>query len=358
MDAAAFMPMGKGFAITSKLNLGEMLLAGYKKHTTTSHQIGSSHRPLPSLKIIAIVNDTIATLASLAYLTGSSPMRKAAIGLIVGTGCNATIPMHISDLHVSKHPIQLNGKSIDTVLVNTEWGIKGAASPLRSLNLITRWDKILDNATTSPGFQPFEYMVAGHYLGELVRIIVYDYFTTHLQIEEITLPPSLLRRNSITTTFLTKVIAPAGSASVLASTLNTTNGLANSKHWQWTPTLAEVFQRINQLVVRRSAAMIASAIVGLLDCAGELKGAEPVDHLHVKKQARSDHLELVVACTGGLILQYEGYMAQVQQFVDDIIQSFVPVDRKLRVLLCQAPDGGIIGAGVVAGTVSAHQGSH
>jgi len=112
------MSMGKGFAITSNLDLGKLLLEGYESIRDPS---------LPRIKITAIVNDSVATLVSFAYQLRTDPRRKAAMGLIVGTGCNATIPLAISKLHPSKRPVQV--KTLDDseaspdlkITVNTEW---------------------------------------------------------------------------------------------------------------------------------------------------------------------------------------------------------------------------------------------
>ena len=87
------MPMGKGFAITSSLNLGSMLLAGYERHSREASNgrfepltKARNSVSLPRLKIAAIANDTVATLASLAYTVKSIPNSRVAMGLIVGTG--------------------------------------------------------------------------------------------------------------------------------------------------------------------------------------------------------------------------------------------------------------------------------
>ena len=345
------MPMGKGFAITSNLDLGEMLLAGYTRHTVSSSHIGITSTALPRIKIAAIINDTVATLASLAYAMGSSPLKKTTMGLIVGTGCNATIPMNVSSLHPSKRPNSSPSPAGTSVIINTEWAIKGAAQPLRNLSLITQWDTILDRATISPGFQPFEYMVAGHYLGELVRLIVLDYFTTILHIDPSILPSALLQRTAVTTTFLTRAVAPSKDASALAMLLNATPGFAATSNWIWTPELAQVLLQVNKRVIRRSIALIAAATVGLLDCAGELTNTDLIEPSGADKP-RAFEVERIVACTGGLILQYEGYMAQMQASINDIVNCFVPETPHVRVSLREAPDGGIIGAGVLAATVA------
>lgn len=87
------MPMGKGFAMASNLNLGSMLLAGYERHSRgiLNGHLGPDTRQgklarLPRLRIAAIANDTVATLASLAYTVKSIPNSRVAMGLIVGTG--------------------------------------------------------------------------------------------------------------------------------------------------------------------------------------------------------------------------------------------------------------------------------
>jgi hexokinase len=160
------MSMGKGFAITRNLDLAKQLLIGYE-----------SCRPsnLPKIKIVAICNDSSATFVSFVYQK-NNPRRKAAMGLIVGTGCNATIPLALSKLHPSKRLKAIKvfeGVEPDLgmkITVNTEWAIKGAAGPLRELHLITHWDKVLDSEVEVPGFQPFEYMTAGRYLGEVSQI--------------------------------------------------------------------------------------------------------------------------------------------------------------------------------------------
>jgi hexokinase len=177
------MPMGKGFAITSDLNLGSILLAGYARHTRRQSVSQTSPRskrrrlgPLPRLKIAAITNDTIATLASLAYSVKSLPNSRVVAGVIVGTGCNATIPMKFSELGEAKaQSIKARNPDAVETVVNTEITIAGACGPLDPYT--TKWDRQLDEACARPGFQPLEYMTGGRYVGELVRLIFFDYMT-------------------------------------------------------------------------------------------------------------------------------------------------------------------------------------
>jgi hexokinase len=73
---ATLMSMGKGFTITSNLDLGKQLRDGYSK--------AKSRRKLLDVQIVAIVNDTVATLISSAHQIKARPQRKAAMGLKAG----------------------------------------------------------------------------------------------------------------------------------------------------------------------------------------------------------------------------------------------------------------------------------
>ena len=158
LSAATLMPMGKGFAITSDLNLGSILLAGYARHTRRQSASQTSPRskrrklgPLPRLRIAAIANDTIATLASLAYSVKSLPNSRVVAGVIVGTGCNATIPMRFSELGEAKaQRIRARNPEAMETVVNTEVTIAGACEPLKPYT--TKWDRQLDAACARPGF--------------------------------------------------------------------------------------------------------------------------------------------------------------------------------------------------------------
>lgn len=363
------MPMGKGFAITSNLNLGTMLLAGYERHTkeTLDHQLGPSTKrrkaiSLPRLKIGAIANDTVATLASLAYTVKSIPNSRVAMGLIVGTGCNATIPMKVKDLHPSKRPSSPASSASSTksseIVINTEWTINGAAKPLKDLELLTLWDRALDVECDAPGFQPFEYMTAGRYLGELVRLIVVDWFTKTVGLDIDALPEDFRTRNQLTTTFLATVVAPIQDPHSLVQALNQAMPAPKASEWTWDCKSAQVVQKAAKAIQVRSAALIAAAAVGLLACAGELRlqdgpsglKSPETNGVYPARDAKVE--ELVIAYTGGLITLYPDFKEETQKRIDQLLEREGYRNKGKRVVLKEASDGGIIGAGVLAGTVS------
>jgi len=398
------MPMGKGFAISSNLNLGNILLNGYEKHTRRpddDDEPSSKRRKLfalPKLKIQAITNDTVATLASLAYKVKSLPNSRVAMGIIVGTGCNATIPMKLSSLHESKaKSVNAMEPSAVETIVNTEWTISGAAPPLQELNVTTKWDIELDQACARPGFQPFEYMTGGRYIGELVRLILFDYLTTVAGLSKRSLPANLIQEYALTTTYISDNVAKARSENDLAKSLNESLPPPESSDWRWDARTASAFRKIARTVQRRSAGLIAAAVVGLLACAREIElkedsnnstpqgaaspsngevalsestgaldaataslksGASHAVHEYVvpviepiKLDWQSGPEELVVAYTGGIIQHYPQFKEMCQQYIDRLIMRTGPQRGGKSVFLREASDGGVIGAGVLAGMV-------
>ncbi|PYI26746.1 actin-like ATPase domain-containing protein [Aspergillus indologenus CBS 114.80] len=405
LTEATLMPMGKGFAISSDLDLRKILLNGYEKHTRRpddEHEPSSKRRKLfnlPKLKIAAITNDTVATIASLAYSVKSLPNSRVAMGIIVGTGCNATIPMKLSSLHNSKaKQVQQRNPEADETVVNTEWTISGAAPPLKELNIITHWDIELDQACARPGFQPFEYMTGGRYIGELIRLILCDYLTTQGGLSKKDLPASLVKEYALTTSFISDEVARSRSDHDLASELAQSLPPPESSEWNWDAPSANAFRKIARTVQRRSAGLIAAAVVGLLACAQEIElkvdspGGSPTTEIsaNLDLSAVSQHLspalepeaagtsgsssingpivpvlsptpvpadwqsgpeELVVAYTGGIIQHYPSFKEMCQQYIDRLIMRTGPQKSGKSVFLREASDGGVIGAGVLAGMI-------
>ncbi|KAL4968435.1 hexokinase family protein [Aspergillus stella-maris] len=400
---ATLMPMGKGFAITSDLNLRKILLSGYEKHTRRpddEDEPSTKRRKLfalPKLKISAITNDAVATLASLAYAVKSLPNSRVAMGIIVGTGCNATIPMKLSALHEAKvKHVRRSDPDTSEIIVNTEWTISGVLPPLLELDIVTKWDVELDAASARPGFQPFEYMTGGRYIGELIRLIFTDYLINVTGASKTALPEKLTKEYALTTSYVSDTVARSRSDEDLTAEL-TRSLPPSSDTWQWDTTSANVLRKVARTVQRRSAGLIAAGVVGLLACAGEIElrldsheGSPQESHAAspkldtitgVSSQLKSGVLnangtggahgpivpiispsptpadwqsgpeELVVAYTGGIIQHYPNFKEMCQQTIDRLIMRTGPQKSGKSVFLREASDGGVIGAGVLAGMV-------
>lgn len=343
VSQATLMSMGKGFAITSKLDLGSHLLSGYEVH----------RQHLPRIKIAAIANDAVATLVSFMYQYQGRADQKAAMGIICGTGSNATIPLRLSSLHPSKRPETVSvipGQKDEDVriAVNTEWSINGSAPPLRKYGLISRWDQELDLAGESPGFQPLEYMSAGRYLGELGRIIFVDYLVNVLGLRTADLPAKLQRKFGLSTTFLSHY-NPRSSGTLLEQLEKEFPRWKDTENVQgeaiWTQEIAEALYRIAVSIEVRAAGLVAASVIGLLTCAQELP--EPTVAADAAATTKAGLSELVVGYTGGCITGFQEYLKDCQGFLDRVVAMEHGKTTNTRVLLSPCHDGGITGAGIL-----------
>ncbi|CAM1511368.1 Fc.00g088810.m01.CDS01 [Cosmosporella sp. VM-42] len=336
LSEATLMSMGKGFAITSDTNLGSRLMEGYARAKTTD---------LPDIRVYAIANDSVSTLVSFIFKYNENENRKAAMGLILGTGCNATIPLKLSQLHPSKHPQTVSvlpSERVDDVkiTVNTEWSIKGTAPPLREVNLISWWDEKLDSQNETPGFQPLEYMTAGRYLGELGRIMLVDYLTTHMGIARASLPAKVLQRHSLTTTFLSH-FKPLRLAALVGHLSEEFPGT----QFTWTEEMASALYHVAKAIEVRAAGIVAAATLALLTLAGEI----PPEG----SSAGQGRRELGVGYTGGCIVHFQDYLVDCQQFLDGLLERRLGEGCGLRVILKPCHDGGITGAGILVAAAAA-----
>lgn len=334
LEKAIITSMGKGFAIPPNVDLGARLQAAYDKHSGTN---------LPPIYVAAIANDSVSTLISFIFNYDGVARRRATMGLILGTGSNATIPVKLSLLHPSKRPKNVHllpGENVDDakIALNTEWSINGTAPPMRELGLINAWDDELSAQNEKPGFQPLEYMTAGRYLGELGRIMLLDYLTRTLSIERDALPQNLLEQDRLTTTFLShfKPCQPTSLLTVLRNEFPE----SPSSHFLWTEHHAEALYRIAKAIEVRAAGIIAAAILALLTLGEEL----PVDGSSLPK---SDISELGVGYTGGCIVHFQDYLEDCQEFVNRLVNKRFGNDTPLRVTMSPCHDGGITGAGIL-----------
>lgn len=324
-----------------------------------------------------MTNDTIATLASLAYSIRALPNTRVVMGLICGAGCNSAVPMRLADLQEEKtqHIREKAPEAVETV-VSTEWTLRGATAPLQELGIVTDWDKELEAHSDRPGFQPLEYLVGGRYMGELVRIICYQWFHGIKTIPPSSLPLKLVERFKLTTEFLSLVVSTSQSDEKLANELSERLPPPESSDWTWTPEYAGHIRSIAAVVLDRSAALVAAATVGLLACTREirLQNTEPLDPpttsesdeeqdpsvLETKLPEGGTAIpgwkngpeELVVAVSGGVIRHYPHYKETIQRYIDRLLISAGPQSGGKSVFLREANDGGIIGVGVLAGTVA------
>jgi hexokinase len=338
LSEATVMAMGKGFAISSDADLGARLQQGYGKANVTG---------LPPIRVAAIANDSVSTLVSFIFQYDETVHRRASMGLILGTGCNATVPLKLRGLHRNKWPPNISllpGEALEEVkvTVNTEWSINGSAPPLRKLGLVSRWDEILDSQNETPGFQPLEYMTAGRYLGELGRIMLLDYMANVLKLQEETLPERLRQRHSLSTTFLSH-FKPLRPSKLLAKLKDEFPESTSTGNFAWTEETAEALYGIAKAIEYRAAGIIAAAILALLELAEEVPGQHTQD---------TQPAEVGVGYTGGCIVHFQDYLVDCQTFIDGLVTRRFGDNTMCRVTLNPCHDGGITGAGILVAAAS------
>lgn len=239
---------------------------------------------------------------------------------------NAAVHLPIAALDPSKFrsrspPI---GK-ITHVLTNTELSMFG-----KNIFPTTRWDELLNATHILPDYQPFEYLVTGKYIGEIVRLVIVEATRTAGLFNGLILP-SLA---NATYTLDTKDLAVIG--------IDASNGLAASRalfhqrHPSPHPPSEGDVIFIKEVVRRVSTRSIAYFTVGIHALTALLQELETTNMDHI-----------TIGCNGSIINHYPGYMEGVQALLDQMIRSD-NLHGKIRVRLEKMNDSSVLGAAVAA----------
>ncbi|RYP66149.1 hypothetical protein DL769_006093 [Monosporascus sp. CRB-8-3] len=357
--------------------IAEVVREGCEKFHLPKDQTATKRRELrlPPIKVTAILNDSVATLVSFIYQSREDETHKAVMGLICGTGSNATISLPRRMLHRDKLPGKVRGLTDDPIedlkiAVNTEWSINGSASALHKFGLVSKWDRRLDSEGEKPGFQPLEYMTAGRYLGELGRLILIDYLRSHLDYTDEMLPTRLQQRFGLTTTFLSHFHPPEAPTLLRKLESEFPSSTANSP-FRWSENIALVLYEIAKAIETRAAGLVAAGVIGLLACAGDIpllrdengapqavlsKGpsASPTATTEPELDKEKTMMTLSVGYTGGCISHFQDYLRDCQGFLDAILEAEFGGNGPppVKVVLSPCHDGGILGAGVLCGAAT------
>jgi len=120
------------------------------------------------IKLAALINDTTGTMIASAY---TDPEVK--VGCIFGTGCNAAYMENCGSIpklaeRLKEYPYITD----DTPMaINCEWG---AFDNSHKVLPRTKYDLIIDKTSPRPNEQTFEKMIAGYYMGEILRLVLAD----------------------------------------------------------------------------------------------------------------------------------------------------------------------------------------
>jgi len=114
-----------------------------------------------NVDVVAVINDASGTMMMGSYLD-----KKSSIGLILGTGCNASYFERVENIEKWAG----NHTGIKEVIIDVEWGAFGDNGVLDFMK--TEFDDIVDQLSLLVKSYTFEKLFAGKYIGEIVRQVL------------------------------------------------------------------------------------------------------------------------------------------------------------------------------------------
>ena len=276
------------------------------------------------MRFDAIVNDSLATLLSRAYTDNGTR-----IALIFGTGMNAAIYLPTRAFTPLKFSSTRNS-SATHVLVNAELSMFG-----KGILPTTRWDDHLNAHHLLPDYQPFEYLITGAYLGEIVRLILVE-ATESAGLFNGLLPPPLAEPYTLNTHSIAVIEADTSSSLSQSRTL-----FSQLFPFSTPPNVQDLrfIQRTITCVSYRASAYLAAGIHALCALRNTTEGIDPKN---------ADQLDRVmsIGCNGSVINKYPGFKERCQGLVDEMMDA--DGLGRGRVVLESAEEGSVLGAGVAA----------
>ena len=243
---------------------------------------------------------------------------------------NAAIHLPISSLGRSKFGLRPFLWNTDNthVLVNTELGMFG-----KSLFPVTRWDQTLNANHLLPDYQPFEYLVTGGYLSEIVRLILVE-ATQTTNLFGGRLPLSLWCPYSLNTH--TIAIIHADTSPMLSKSC----ALIQQHHPSESPLTASDLEFIRQVIIivsNRSSSYFTAGIHALWSLLNLTEGIDP---------ATNNGDNISIACDGSVINKYPGFMAKCQGILNRMTEK--QGYGSARVVLEKAGESASQGAAIAA----------
>uniref|UniRef100_A0AC34QTY9 Phosphotransferase n=1 Tax=Panagrolaimus sp. JU765 TaxID=591449 RepID=A0AC34QTY9_9BILA len=138
-------------------------------------------------KIKAVMNDTVGQLASAAYKYGP----ECIVGVVIGYGCNSSYLENTAK--IKKFNAKTGHYPHEKMVVVTEWEEFGSKGELN--DILTSFDKEIDEASVHRGKQIIDKLTGALYLGELARRILSQFVIDGLlfggsQVEKLEYPES------------------------------------------------------------------------------------------------------------------------------------------------------------------------
>ena len=306
-------PLGHTFSFpTHQTSLNTGTLINWTKEIETKNVVGHdittllttalNRQHLTNVLPQAIINDTVGTLLTAAYADPSTT-----IGSICGTGHNTAYIEPCEPLTKESMIINLESGNFDQLP-------------------FTIYDKILDEHSEKPGCQRLEKMVSGHYVGEMVRIIICSLLDNGLLSlcpdKRILAKPYLLNgaHLSLLQEDITENLVLVDNW--LVDCLHITNSSLQDR---------QALKTIATLVCTRSARLVAATYLGIIK--------------HIDPGLKSSHN---IAIDGSLYEKMPGYASALQETLTEALGTNV-----INIKTTLTKDGSGIGA-AIATAIAVH----
>ncbi|XP_076845213.1 hexokinase-4 isoform X2 [Brachyhypopomus gauderio] len=248
------------------------------------------------MDVVAMVNDTVATMISCYYED-----RSCEVGMIVGTGCNACYMEEMCTVEL------VEGEE-GRMCVNTEWGAFGGNGELEDFRL--EYDRVVDEMSLNPGKQLYEKMIGGKYMGELVRLVLLKLLNEGLLFNG-EASDTLKTRGSFETRFVSQIESDTGDRKQIYNILSSLGVLPSELD-------CDIVRLACESVSTRAAHMCGAGLAGVLNlmrkrrCQEEMKITVGVDgsvyklHPRFKERFHKIVRELTPNCDITFIQSEEG----------------------------------------------------
>ncbi|CAM6098379.1 unnamed protein product [Calypogeia fissa] len=279
-----------------------------------------------SMKVTALVNDTVGTLAGGRYWN-----EDVVIAIILGTGTNACYVERADAINKWNGLLPRSGNMV----INTEWGNFWSSHLPK-----TYADEGLDADSVNPGEQGFEKLVSGMYMGDVVRRVMLR-MAQEADLFGSPIPPKLMQPYTLTTPNMSKMhMDESHELKNVTKVLRDAYGITGTSLQT-----RKLIYMICEIVCERGGRLAGAGVVGLLKKIGR-------DHsgmsTHNKKNVSSRPRRTVVAMDGGL---YEHY-AKYREYLQDAVTELLGETAAKNVIIELSKDGSGIGAALLAASHS------
>ena len=282
LSHAVLIDWAKGFDVTGVIgnDIVEMLQKSLRKRDDIN------------CEIVAVINDTVATLVSCAHLEPSCK-----IGLIVGNGCNACY------MEKSSNVPGIQDHDDGQMCINMEWGSFGNNGVLEEYR--NEYDREIDSNSNNPNRRVYEKMICGRYMGELVRRVLYKLWSEKAIFNGQD-SQRLSSEGSFLTAFVYQIENPNanhnfGPYHTIRNILSTFGLVADDAD-------SEMVKQICHLVSARAAHLCAAGVAAV---ALKIKGNYP----------EKERLTIAVAVDGTIYKKHPTFSQMLREKVDELCEG-------------------------------------